>query len=128
MSMKSFAVHYKNKYPNGQVQFSETHLDAYDSKGVLRVSLRVGGGGVILDKGEELGAKDKHDLSPIPKNTRAVKLTKEGHFAADELHDERKEVQALIAHEGKIESIAELKKQGFDFDGQDNVIIKAKAE
>lgn len=126
--MKSYVAHYKNKYPGAKIEFSESHLDVTDADGVLRVALRIGGGGVLLDKGEELGATDKHDLSPIPKNARVHKLFADGRLGVDDLASERRVAAKVLAeaHGGKVPSILELKKAGADFDEKENVILAAQ--
>lgn len=121
--MKSYVAHYRNKYPGGRVDFSENHLDAYDKDGTLRVALRIGGGGVLLDKGDELGASDKHDLAPIPKNARVHKLTKDGKITLDEKAAERKQAVEKLVSGGKIHSIAEYKEAGAEVDAEGNVVL-----
>lgn len=121
--MKSLLVHYKNKYPNGRVEISEDKLDAFCSDGVHRVALRRGGDGVIRDFGKELGAIDKHDLSPIPKNARVFKLYADGTVNLAEEAQERFGVAEEIQYQNKILSINEYKKAGLKFDDKENIIL-----
>jgi hypothetical protein len=72
--MLSLIVHYKNKYPKGRVEHSESGLRVYDSQGQLRVALEKNGAGQLLCVSERYGALDRHDLSPIPKEARRIKL------------------------------------------------------
>lgn len=108
--MKSLVVHYKNKYPNGRVEASEDKLDVYCSDGVHRVALRKGGDGQLKDQSAEMGAVDGHDLSPIPKNTRAHKLHADGKIGLDELAESRFVVADKMKVENRVLSIAEYKK------------------
>lgn len=115
--MKSYAVHYQNKYPGGRVEWSEDKLDAYCSAGQLRVALRKSGAGHWVDRSEEFGAKDRHDLSPIPKNTRVKKLAADDKICEDEKAAERKPYALKAsAHAcggvGKVPSCEELKEAG----------------
>lgn len=90
--MKQWHVHYMNKYPQGRVSASDSAMDVYDSEGVHCVALRKDGGGNLVDRSEELGCKDRHDLSPIPKDARLYKLDpKSGYIVKDEKFDERKD-------------------------------------
>lgn len=108
--MKSVVVHYKNKYPNGRIDSSEDKLDVYCSDGVHRVALRRGGDGQMKDLSAEMGAVDCHDLSPIPKNSRAHKLHADGKIGLDELAESRFSVADKIKVQNKVLSIAEYKK------------------
>ncbi len=126
--MKSYAVHYKNKYPKGRVEFTEDKLDAYCSRGIHRVALRKDGGGAIVDKSKELGALDKHDLSPIPKNTRVFKLNADGSIGLDEQCQERAQVSSVAADQGKILSIDEYAKKGHAVDEKGSLVIKAASQ
>lgn len=119
--MKPYAVHYLNKYPGGRVDYSEDRLDAYDAQGAKRVSLRLGGNGLVADVGAETGAVDKHDLSPIPKNTRVHKLHTNGSVGLDDLAESRREQSAALASDGKILSIEEYKALGHEVDKEGNV-------
>lgn len=122
--MKSFAVHYKNVFPGGRVEFSESHLDAYDADNIHRIALRVGGGGRVLDKGEELGATDVHDLSPIPKNARVHKLFESGRIGLAEESTERAAIAGKICDDtGKVLSIDAYKKVGVEFDAKGNIVL-----
>lgn len=120
---KGIVVHYKNKYPNGRVDMTENSIDVYCYQGVHRVALRKGGDGLIRDMGAELGAMDKHDMDPIPKNTRMFKLRADGNIGLDEQAAERKVVADKLEKDFKILSIAEYRKAGFEVDEKGNVII-----
>ncbi|KYG65263.1 hypothetical protein AZI87_11960 [Bdellovibrio bacteriovorus] len=121
--LSSYVVHYKNKYPNGKVDASDDRLDVYCADGVHRVALRKGGDGVIRDKSNELGAIDKHDLSPIPKNTRVYKLHADGRIGLDEEASARIEAsRELVQADNRILSIEEYKKMaGYTVDQIGNV-------
>lgn len=121
--MKHLFVHYKNKYPNGHVDYSEEKLDAYCDSGIHRVALRKGGGGQLLDQSKELGAVDKHDLAPIPKNARAWKLHADGSVGQSEEFLARQKFAKILAREtdGKILSIEEYKAAGLKVDKEGNV-------
>jgi len=119
--MKAFAVHYLNVFCLGVVHFTEDRLDAYDRLGKHRVSLRLGGNGLVVDAGKENGASDAHDLSPIPKNCRVHKLHADGSVGLDELAESRREVSAAVARDGKILSIEAYKALGYEVDKEGNV-------
>lgn len=122
--MKSFAAHYSNKYPNGHVDYDESKLTAYDRYGRKRVAIAVGGNGEIVDRSAEVGALDKHCLAPIPKNSRAFKLYPNGKLGPAEEYQERIQVGAAIAVQGKVLSLEEYKAhQGFVVSG-DSVTVK----
>lgn len=126
--MRCFLAHYKNKYPKGRVDFSEDKLDAYDEKGNLRVSLRKGGNGQLMDVGSSVGALDAHDLDPIPKNTRAYKHHKDDSVAPSEEFAERLEIAEAVAVKGKVLSINEYEKAGFKLDDKGNLTDWPKEE
>lgn len=110
MGQKSYYVHYRNKYPGGQVRASEDAVDVYDRYGNHAVALRKNGSGQWADHSEELGCKDRHDLSPIPKEVRAMKLYPNGKVGPAEEHAERapKGEELALQHGGKVPSIEEL--------------------
>jgi hypothetical protein len=129
--MKSWKIHYLNKYPGGSVESSESSFRVYDKDGDLRVALVKDGGGSWADISAEEGLPDRHDLAPIPKEARVHKLVKGvvGHdrdgkdvhgevIGLDDKAEERKKSREEFADEsGRIMSCAELKaKKGFDFD------------
>jgi hypothetical protein len=126
--MKSLLVHYKNKYPKGHVVASEHTLDAYDCYGNHRVALRKGGNGQLMDVGAEVGAIDKHDLAPIPKNCRVFKCYQDGTVKPSEEASERLAVASQVAVEGVVLSIEEYKKMGAKVDAQGNVSIEVLAQ
>lgn len=127
--MLSIVVHYKNKYPKARVEHNEDQLNVYAQDGTLLVALKRGGGGALVDVGEQLGAKDKHDMSPLPKNARVHKLTVDGKIALDELHAERRPEARAIADQfgGKVPCIPSLKKKGYEFDGDSLVMSQPQS-
>lgn len=109
---KSFYVHYRNKYPTGMVFVRDSDLDVFLPGGAHAVAIRGG-----MDVSEQLGCRDRHDLSPLPKNARFLKLGKDGLVKKDEKHDERRPVAESLAKdsvggEGKVPSIEELAAAG----------------
>lgn len=119
--MKSYAVHYLNKYPGSRVEFTETKLSVFSAVGLLLVAIILGGNGAIQDVGDELGAQDKHDLGPIPRNTRVHKLHATGKMGLDEEAAVRRQQAQALAVDGKILSIEEYKKLGHSVDRDGNV-------
>lgn len=110
--MKSLQVHYKNKYPGGDVEMSDDKLDVYDSEGQRRLSLRKNGGGAMVDVSEELGLPDRHDLSPLPKQSRLFKVRDEK-IVKDELYSQRVEkLERYCDESGRVMSCEELQKAG----------------
>jgi hypothetical protein len=87
--MKSYICHYKNKYPSCQIKASEDSLDVYSEQGHHLVSLAKNGAGQIVDRSEEMGCFERHDLSPIPKDARCFKLYSDGKIAPAEEYQER---------------------------------------
>lgn len=112
--MKSLVAHYMNKYPGGHCEPSDAGFRAYDANGKLRVVLEKGGDGMMHDISEQYGLEDRHDLAPIPKDSRLFKV-RDGKVAKDELHDERMELHKEFVQDGKVLSCAELKEQGYAF-------------
>jgi hypothetical protein len=88
--MKSWAVHYKNKYPGARVFASDDACDVYSADGEHLVAVRRAGHGGWVDVSEEMGCRDRHDLAPIPKEARIYKLQKNGCIGLDEKADARK--------------------------------------
>lgn len=82
--MKSLVVHYKNKYPDCMVNSSENSLDVYSVHGAHLVAVRKNGAGQVYDASAELGCVEKHDLSPICKESRVNKLFSCGKIDLDE--------------------------------------------
>ena len=87
--MKSFHVHYKNKYPDAQISVTEKSLDVYqDGKHLVSIGVDIAGN--FQDYSKERGCLESHDLCPIPKRTRLVKTCKvTGHIIADDLAESR---------------------------------------
>lgn len=115
--MKSLAVHYKNKYPNGKIFESETSLDVYNASGDHCVSMEKNGAGQWVDRSEAKGCLHKHDLAPIPKDARLYKVVG-GSVVKDEKYAERskKYSEFLDVSSDKIMSCEELETEGFEFD------------
>ncbi len=121
--MLSLVVHFKNKYPGSRIDHSEDHVTVYDQDGNLVVAVKRGGGGQLVDQSATLGAVDKYDLSPLPKNARIHKLSADGKICKDDKASERAPVAQWLADKyGKVPCIETLKKAGFDFDG-DSVVL-----
>lgn len=119
--MKSYALHYKNKYPGSVVEYSDDRLDVYRGEDHL-IALRKNGAGQWFDKSEEMGCSERHDLSPIPKDARVYKEVN-GSIALDEKAEERKKLRSkFIKKGGKVLSCEELKSFGFDFDEKQRLI------
>lgn len=122
--MKSLYVHYKNKYPGGRVVMSDGSLDVYSKSGEHVVALRKNGAGQVVCVSEELGLRDKHCLSPIPKDSRVFKAVSQEHkpskIGKDEKADEREQLAEEFlcpVHGDKVLSCEELEKNhGFKFD------------
>lgn len=124
--MKSWYLHYKNKYPGGQVKMSDSGLDVYSASGEHVICMQKDGAGGFKDVSAELGLRDRHDLSPIPKDSRVHKLV-DGKVGLDEKAEERKKLASeFLCPEKKdvILSCEELKKHGFEFDEKQNKISK----
>jgi len=137
--MKSYVVHYKNKFPGCSVQDYDGGLDVYLKDGSHAVALRRDGSGQLVDRSAEYGCEYRHDLSPIPRDARVhkcvqgkvgeYKLNGKNHDAMsevvgkDELADEREKARAgLLDESGRaVLSIAELKARGWEFDEKGNV-------
>lgn len=127
--MKSWKVHYLNKYPGGHCESSGSSFKVYDAKGKLQVALEKGGDGMMHDRSEEYGLEGRHDLSPLPKDARVHKVV-EGKIGRDDLADEREKSREEFMHNGKVLSCEELAKKGFAFDEKQKVSRRpaAKAE
>jgi hypothetical protein len=120
--MLGWLAHYKNKYPNGRVLSSDSALDVYNEEGEHVVALRKNGAGQWMCESEALGLADRHDLSPIPKDSRVHKVV-DGKLGYDEHAKERKEKREHFRGEcGKVLSVEELKKHGFKFDEGHRVV------
>lgn len=127
--MKSYVLHYRNKYPGGQVQASETALDVYDHKGNHCIALRKNGAGQWMDESAAQGCIDKHDLAPIPKDSRLYKEDALGRFIKDEEFEARaKKVKSFLDDSGRfVLSCDDLKKKGYQFDDKQRVIVLPQA-
>lgn len=124
--MKSYIVHYRNKYPGGRVDASETSIDAYDSYGRHRVALRKNGAGQWICHSEEFGCLDRHDLAPIPKNSRVWKHYKDGKIGPSEEASERFEDSKLLHVNGRIPSLKEFQDRGAPVNELGEVTLKQK--
>lgn len=124
--MKSWYLHYKNKYPGGQVKLSDSGLDVYSASGEHVICIQKDGSGQMKDMSSEYGLRDRHDLAPIPKDARVHKLV-DGKIGFDEKSEERKKLaSAFVCPEKKdvVLSCADLKKHGFEFDEKQKEISK----
>lgn len=122
--MKSLVLHYKNKYPNGRVSFSDSGLDVFSESGEHVVAMRKNGAGQMVCVSEEYGLRDKHDLAPIPKDSRVHKMI-DGKIAEDDKAAERKSLrgQFVCKERGDVVlSCAELAKQGMSFDDKQKLV------
>jgi len=117
--MKSLYLHYKNKYPGGQVHSTESSLDVYSASGEHVIAMRRDGSGSLIDQSESLGLRDRHDLAPIPKDARVHKLI-EGKIGMSEESEERKKKALGYLCPDKKDVILSCdvlqKKHGFKFD------------
>lgn len=111
---KSLQVHYMNKYPGGICEANDAGLRAYDADGKLRVCLQKGGDGGLHDVSEEMGLPDRHDLSPIPKDSRVYKVIG-GKIARSEEADEREKSSKQYHRDGRVPSCEELQAEGWKF-------------
>lgn len=87
---QSYVAHYKNKYPKCQIKSSDSSFDVYSEDGHHLIALRKNGAGQLQDHSEEMGCEERHDLAPIPKESRAWKLYASGVVGKSEEHEERK--------------------------------------
>lgn len=120
--MKQWVVHYMNKYPKAHITSSESSIDVYDAEGNYCVALRKDGGGNFVDRSEEMGCKDRHDLSPIPKESRLYKVSKEGHISKDEKFESRDKLKKQFMKGSKVSSCEELTAEGFSFDEKQRML------
>lgn len=133
--MKSYTLHYRNKYPMGHVQATENAVDVYDHAGDHCVALRKNGAGQWRDESADQGCLDKHDLAPIPKDARLYKEeikdgAATGRIIKDEKYDERRsKVEQFLDDSGRfVVSCEDLKTKGFDFDEKQKVTREPKAK
>lgn len=115
------ATHYKNKFPGGKVIETDHSIDVYDANGKHQIAMRKNGAGQMICKSEEYGLDSKHCLEPIPKDARVHKRSADGKHGLSEEHEERRIRAGKIAVDGKIQSIVELKKQGWTFNDDGSV-------
>jgi hypothetical protein len=99
---------------------TDDEIDVFDMNDEHVVSLRKNGCGQWVCISESLGLKDKHDLAPIPKDSRLFKM-KDGKFCKDEHYEERLEkvVHYLCKDGVRVKSCDEIKKaapKDWDFD------------
>lgn len=109
--MKSLKIHYMNKYPGGKIESSEERLDVYDHEGRHCVSLRKNGGGAWDDVSEANGLPHRHDLSPIPKQSRLYKEI-EGKISKDDQYNDRVKKVSEYMEDGRVLSCEQLQKSG----------------
>ena len=117
--MKSLYLHYKNKYPGGQVHSTESSLDVYSASGEHVIAMRRDGSGSMIDQSEAFGLRDRHDLAPIPKESRIHKMV-DGKIGLSEESEERKKSAMSFLCPDKKDVILSCdvlsKKHGFKFD------------
>lgn len=107
---------------------SDSSLDVYSKSGEHVVALRKNGAGQMVCVSEEYGLRDKHCLSPIPKDSRVFKVN-ESKVSKDEKADEREQLAESFlcpVHGDKVLSCDELKKHGFGFDEKQRVTDSPK--
>lgn len=125
--MKSFFIHYKNKYPGGHVDYSHDRLDAFNKDGEHCVALRVNGAGQVYDASQEFGCRDHHDLSPIPKMTRLYKADEKGHVIQVAEYDARLKAMPEFLDTDRVMSCEELTAKGYEFDAK-QLVTKAPSK
>lgn len=137
--MKSWVVHYKNKYPDAKVMASDNSLDVHLKDGTHAVSVVKNGAGQWVDQSAEMGCRDRHDLAPIPKDSRVHKIV-EGKYGVRrdssgkemdvlgpvigfaEEAEERKVKREKFVKDGRVLSCDELKAHGFLFCEKQNLV------
>lgn len=113
--MKSWLIHYTNKYPGGRVDVLQRDIVVFCAQGKKRVQLWKNGVDMWVDVSADHLCLDRHDLAPLPKEARAFKLYGDGSVGKAEEYEERIKVcQALASHPiggpGKVPSVDELSK------------------
>lgn len=128
--MKSWIVHYKNKFPGCSVNATENSLDVFGADGTHLVSLVKNGAGQWVDRSEEMGCAKKHCTAPIPRDARVHKLCKvTGNIILDEEAGERvKARRAVMNSAGEVRTIAEMQAQGHEFDSKGGLVKKAQPQ
>lgn len=126
--MNHLFVHYKNKYPLARVEAREDSLDVYSQEGEHLVSVVKNGAGQWADRSEQLGCRDRHDLAPIPKDSRLYKLEGGNLVRDDKFQDRKSLVESFVCekHQDRVLSCAELSKKGWDFDEKQRVVKAPK--
>lgn len=116
--MKSLVLHYKNKYPKGQVRFSDDSLDVYSASGEHVIAMRRNGAAQLVDVSSEYGLRDCHDLAPIPKDSRVHKMVDGKIGFSEEAEERSKKASDYLCpkHGDRVMSCDEAKKHGFKFD------------
>ena len=124
--MQAWVVHYKNKYPGCLVQASADSFDVYKGDEHL-LSISKNGAGQWCDESEALGLPERHDLSPIPKDSRVYKVI-DGKISKDEEAESRAELSKKFQDkEGKVHSCHDLQKAKlFTFDDKQRVVSENK--
>lgn len=108
--MKHIVCHLKNKYPHARVIVSGQSISVeHDGEVLCMVQKSVHG---YKDR-SDLGARDKFDLAPIPREVCAFsQCRKTDHIIADdEFKDRRAKGLELAKQYGKVPSIDELCKE-----------------
>lgn len=122
----SWIAAYKNRFPGGHVDASETTMDVYDKSGAHRVALRKDGAGQWQCVSETLGLSDGHDLAPIPRDARVYKVVN-GKIAMDEFAEDRQTLSAEFDDgSGRIMSMAEMRAESkeYQFDDKGRVVSR----
>lgn len=116
--MKHLLVHYANIVGHHSlVECDDEKLRAYSPKGELVAYVSKDGAGNLKCRAKEFGLKLAHTLSPLPKDGRLYKWSKEGHAIEDEKYSERLELRKKFLNaDGLLLSCEELEKKGLKFD------------
>lgn len=110
--MKSLKVHYLNKYPGCAVRSSDSSFDVYSKDGGHLISMSKNGAGQWLDRSEEEGCLEKHDLAPLPIDCLYYKLDREGKIVRHDDAELNESVRSEVVKKyGKVPSIEVLAKE-----------------
>lgn len=127
-NMKHLLVHYANIVGSLHlVECDDEKLRAYSPSGELVAYIAKDGAGNLKCRAKEFGLKLAHTLSPLPKDGRLYKWSKEGHAIKDEKYSERLEARKqFLDVDGLLLSCEELEKKGLKFD-EDQKLKPSKA-
>jgi len=95
--MQSYRVHLANKYPHATIHQSESSISVIGAGGELLCSVSRNGFGQWKCDKKRYGSKECFDLAPIPRDTRAVKLHKNGDVEPDDEFDHRRKKGLVYA-------------------------------